>query len=231
MPNSPQRYSLALPIMVFPGAQMMVLMYPVFQNRYFGSKFAQVTTMSYLFTIPLSRATIYWGKATIYCIGSIIFPVVFLLGSYLHPDLSIEFPYTNLAKPEIRRDFYESAFSGASFVSTGDKSVSVYLPNGQIALAGAWLTVTIASALLYQAVLSAFRSETRLQFILQNVLGISLIFILIFGSGLIFRTISWLDRLAAFMSCYSWPVYLLLGLLTVVVQGFCSRRFVSREVL
>lgn len=231
-PKYTPAYSLSLPPIAFMGFQIMLMVYPIFQNRYFGFKNVGLPCLDFLFVMPVSRRTLYFAKATIYLLASISLPLTFLVIAANEPGTWVKFPSVSIEAKNATRDFYLTQFTGATMAANADasKGSSVHLPHGQIAVATAWLVMTWAGVAFYQLVLGFFRRENALQFFLQLGLGLGMIFSLAFLNFSTSKSVSILAHAAAMISHFLLPIFLSLILATVLVQLFCAGRFAAREI-
>lgn len=226
-------YSLNLPPITFMGFQFMLMMYPIFQNRYFGVRNTGQPSLDFSFTQPISRKVLYFGKATIYLLASLSFALVFLAAAFAKPEARIKFPSVALDKSDPIRDFFVNEFSGAVLeAQPGDASGSVVvLPHGQIEVAFAVLVLTWTGVILYQFILGQFRRENALQFVLQIGLGLGMLMGWVFLNFSSSREVSIFASAAAFISHNPLSILLILIVITIGVQMVCACRFATREIL
>lgn len=225
-------YNLNLPSITFMGFQFMLMLYPIFQSRYFGFKKTGFPGLDFAFTQPISRKLLYLSKATIYFAASISFALTFLTMALIQPEARIKFPNVALEKDDLARDFFISQFPGGVLeAQPGDAAGSVViLPQGQVDVALAVLVLTWAGVVFYQFVLGSFRRESALQFTLQIGLGVGMLFGWVFLNISSSREISIFARSAAFISHSLPQILLVLMVVTISVQIFCANRFASREI-
>jgi len=232
LPGYTPTRSLNFPPIAFMGTQFMLMLYPIFQNRSFGFKSAGLPVLDFQFTQPISRRVLYFGKATIYLVGSLMSALIFLLMSINQSEARIAFPHVAVSKSDPTRDYFVSQFPGAVLeAQPGDPSGSVvFLPYGQIQLALSVLVLTWAGVVIYQLILGQFRRESALQYILQIGLGVGMLVGWVFLNISFSRDISIFTRATVFISQFLWPILLLLIVATVGVQVFCAQRFATREI-
>ena len=195
-----------------------------------GLKGQAVNSLELFFSKAINRASIFFVKAGAYLLLSLLPLLVIWAYSCAKPEIRIELPYNTQEHRETTKQFYLSHFSGAyvqkdELDKEGNK-VFVVLPQGQVACAIFTLVWGFSFTLLFQVIGLGLPPGKRwvclptffVFMLLSNVWGSSLKTPSHYEVGL-----AWIDQHTAL-------TLLGLGLLTVLSQLYCCRRFVNTEI-
>jgi hypothetical protein len=195
-----------------------------------GLKGHAVNSLEFFFSKAINRASIFFVKAGAYLMLSLLPLLVIWAYSYAKPDIRIELPYNTQEHRETTKQFYLSHFTGA-YVQKDEQDKEgnkfwVVLPKGQVTCAVFTLVWAFIGTLLFQVIGLGFPPGMRWVclptffafMLLSNVWGSSLKTPSHYEVGL-----AWIDQHT--------PLTLLgLGLLTILSQLYCCRRFVNTEI-
>jgi len=221
------------------GAQVFLLTIPfVSINALFlqgnygikGLKGQAVNSLEFFFSKAINRASVFSVKAGAYLLLSLLPLLVIWVYSCTKPEIRIELPYNTQEHRETTKQFYINHFSGAYVQKDesdkeGNKAF-VVLPQGQVICAIFTLVWAFTGTLLFQLI--SFGLPHGKRWVCLPVFFALLIFSDLGGPS--FKTPSRYEMCLAWVGQHTPLTLLGLGLLTILSQLYCCRRFINTEI-
>jgi hypothetical protein len=189
-----------------------------------------VNSLEFFFSHAIRRSLLFSVKASLY-LGLTLMPLLTIWGySYTKPIIRIELPYNTLEHREATKQFYLTHFEGA-YLQKDEKDKEgnkywVILPKGQVDRARFTLVWVFACTLLFQAVLFALSPAKRWASIpiYFGLLGVTTM------GGSSVKVPSSYEMGLAWVAQHTFLSFVTLGLITLIVELYCCRRFVNTEI-
>ena len=202
----------------------------LFQNQGHGLKAANAPSFSsleFMFTRAINRASLFCTKSALYLILSALPLVLIWAYSYTAPIIRVELPYNSHQHREETKQFYLAHFEGTYLQEpdNGKNKDYVVLPKGRANQAAYIFFLAFSFTLLFQTVLFTFARMRWLPFVTLLAFVVLLPF-----AGLSAKTPSLYEASLAWVTQHTPLAFLGLGLLTVLAQLYCCRRFVNTEI-
>lgn len=221
------------------GPEVFLLMIPfmsinaLFLNGNFGIqslKFPAVSNLEFIFTRAIRRSSIFGVKASVYLLLALMPLLTTWCYSYTKPVIRIELPYNTQEHRETTKQFYLSHFAGA-YVQKDEQDKEgnkfwVVLPTGQVDRAIFTLTWAFTLTLLFQVVFFAFRPAKPWVFFLTYL---ALLILTNVGQSSR-KTPSNYETGLAWVAQHTFLAFAIVGILTILTQAYCCRRFVTTEI-
>jgi hypothetical protein len=221
------------------GPEIFLLMIPfmslsaLFLSGNFGMqdpKTPAYNSLEFFFTRAIRRRSIFGVKAGVYLLLTLLPLLTVWACSYTKPIIRIELPYNTQGHREATKQFYLGHFTGA-YVQKDEQDKEgnkfwVVLPKGQVDRAIFTLVWVFTCTLFSEVMLFAFfQAKPRIFFLTYFLL---LIATTLGGSSMMVP--SHYETGLAWVSQHAFLAFLILGLLTVLSQLYCCRRFVNTEI-
>jgi len=221
------------------GPEVFLLMIPymsinaLFLNGNFGIqnlKTPAFSSLEFFFTRAIRRSSIFGVKTSVYLLVALM-PLLTVWGySLTKPVIRIELPYNTQEHRETTKQFYLGHFIGA-YVQKDmqDKEGNkfwVVLPKGQVDRAIFTLMWVFTCTLLYQVVVFIFRPAKPWVILLTFF---ALLILTNVGQSSM-KTPSNYETGLAWVAQHTFLSFSILGILTILSQVYCCRRFVTTEI-
>lgn len=221
------------------GPEVFLLMIPfmsinaLFLNGNYGVlgfKTPAYNSLEFFFTRAIHRSSIFGVKTSAYLLLTLM-PLLTVWGySCTKPAIRIELPYNTQEHRETTKQFYLSHFTGA-FVQKDEQDKDgnrfwVVLPKGQVDRAILTLMWAFTCALLFQVVIFAFHPAKPWVIFLTFL---ALLILTDMGQSSM-KTPSHYETGLAWVAQHTFLAFSILGLLTILSQVYCCRRFVTTEI-
>jgi hypothetical protein len=197
--------------------------------------------LEFFFTRAISRRSIYWAKTTRYLLACLFPFLITWAYSSSKPLIRVEAP--NINKEASMEQYYLSHFQDSHIQAVpvdGKPTNYVILPHGQMNRTFFTLAWVCFAALLLQFTIFLFWDKSRVM--------IAIWFAFVALPGFIFLLLTFstassiLDETPLFVPTFyeaamAWvtqhtaPTLLALGLLAIVVQTYCCRRYINTEII
>jgi len=203
-----------------------------FETGVFAKAFSasgEYGTLHFLFSRAISRRVIFTVKAGSWLLYLLLPWLGYLIRAWLHPDLQL----TRYGKQDATADFYLTHFSGVLAVKNPNNpyEYTMTIPHGAFLAVVTGFFVYFFGILLYQLCMEITRKR---EVQIGVSIGLFVVILLFPFLGLWWKPLgspSLTERAAGWI----WPHLPLascgLLILVLMVEGFCCRRFIHREIL
>jgi hypothetical protein len=239
-------YLAMLPFVIFAFSFIGLSMIAMFKtlNLGLGTRTGNAADgdLEFFFTRAVSRRSLFYSRASRYLLASLLPFLIILAFSCARPLTRVRLSYVAQQQADMERYYlghYHDAFlQRYPADELGNKRIDVVLPRGHVHQSFLAVAFVCATALLYQLITFAFwgkRLAMRGLFFGLMLLPIAFLHWLMpsHTSSSIFDifTPTFYETALAWVTLHTALTLLILGLMAIVTQAYCCRRYINTEII